>query len=402
MWNQPSTIAVGRRLGLVPVALHHHVAAGEHLAAGVDRHLAAERRSAGAVEHHRPIGGRQLVELGAGAVHREQRCGLGEPVDLDELPAELGLAALDRARRRRRSGDRRSGSSRRPGSDPPSRSPASRTMLSTAGAPHISVTPCCVDAAQDLGAVDLAQDHVLAAHPGDRVQHPPAVAVELGERVQIRVAIADAHLPPEHGGVEPDVAVGELNALGARRRAGRVVDRGRRVLVALPRLAVRRRSASAPRRSRRRSTIVRSHSTPASASASSGSTSRSRAPECSTMYLTSSATRRKLIGTRIRPGPRDTEQRRRADAPSCATPSPPVRPAAIPSCVEAGRDRPCPLGHVAVRDRTPRLGGLVRLVDDGRAVGVEQLGPAEEVVDRQRNLHGANAIRLDVVEPAAA
>ena len=61
--------------------------------------------------------------------------------------------------------------------------------------------------------------------------------------------------------------------------------------------------------------------------------------------------------------------------------------------VEAGRERPRPLGHVAVRDRAPRLGGLVGLVDDGRAVGVEQLGPAEEVVDRQRNLHGVNAIR---------
>ena len=33
-----------RRLGLLPVALHHDVAAGEHLALVVDGHLAADRR----------------------------------------------------------------------------------------------------------------------------------------------------------------------------------------------------------------------------------------------------------------------------------------------------------------------------------------------------------------------
>jgi hypothetical protein len=48
------------------------------------------------------------------------------------------------------------------------------------------------DAAQDLGAVDLAQDDVLRAHAGDGVQHAPAVAVELGKRVQVDVAVVDA------------------------------------------------------------------------------------------------------------------------------------------------------------------------------------------------------------------
>ena len=50
-------------------------------------------------------------------------------------------------------------------------------------------------------------------------------------------------------------------------------------------------------------TNVCSHSTLASDSASSGSTSSTRAPEWATMYLTSSATRRKLIGTSTRPEP---------------------------------------------------------------------------------------------------
>ena len=44
---------------------------------------------------------------------------------------------------------------------------------------------------QDLGAVDLAQNDVAAAHAGDRVRHPPAVAVEHRQRVQEHVAVVD-------------------------------------------------------------------------------------------------------------------------------------------------------------------------------------------------------------------
>ena len=110
------------------------------------------------------------------------------------------------------------------------------------------------------------------------------------------------------------------------------------------------------------------------------------------MYLTSSATSRKLIGTRMRPEP-DTPNRavsRRAELwLTIATRS----PTPMPERVEPGGHRPGPLGHLAVGDRAPRLGRLVGLVDDAVAVGVEQLGAAEEVVDGQRNLHGANAIR---------
>ena len=49
-----------------------------------------------------------------------------------------------------------------------------------------------VDAAQDLGAVDLAQHDVPAAHAGDRVRHAPAVAVEHRQRVEVDVAVAHA------------------------------------------------------------------------------------------------------------------------------------------------------------------------------------------------------------------
>ncbi len=93
------------------------------------------------------------------------------------------------------------------------------------------------------------------------------------------------------------------------------------------------------------------------------------------------------------PGPRHTEQRGEQAGRVVRHHRDPFA-LRDPERVEAGCETPGALGHVAVRDRAPRLGGLVDLVDDCRAVGVEQLGPAEEVVDGERNLHGANAIRL--------
>ena len=160
---------------------------------------------------------------------------------------ELGLDALDRARRRRGAGD-----------DDAHAAAAGDLAVPLGGGVEDHVDDrrraahqrhaVALDPAQDLGAVDLAQHDVLAAHPRDGVQHPPAVAVELRQRVQVDVAVADAHVPAERRGVEPDVAVGELHALGPGRRARRVVDRRRGVLVARPRLRARRRSAAAPRR----------------------------------------------------------------------------------------------------------------------------------------------------------
>ncbi len=119
----------------------------------------------------------------------------------------------------------------RPGISPAHSCAASSTALTTAGAPHSSVTPWSLDPAQDLGTVDLAQHDVLPAHAGDRVRHAPSVAVEHRQRVQVHVAVAHARLPAERRGVDPDVAVRHLHALRARGRAARVVDRRGRVFV---------------------------------------------------------------------------------------------------------------------------------------------------------------------------
>jgi hypothetical protein len=55
--------------------------------------------------------------------------------------------------------------------------------------------------------------------------------------------------------------------------------------------------------------------------------------------------------------------------------------------VEVGGLVAGPAGELRAGDRAPRLGRLVRFVDDGDAVGKNQLGPVEKIDDAQVNLH---------------
>ena len=78
------------------------VALAEQLTRRADVHRDPDGRRTGPAELLRPITRAQIVPLGPAAAHREQRRGLGEAVDLDELPPELGLDTLDDRRGRRR------------------------------------------------------------------------------------------------------------------------------------------------------------------------------------------------------------------------------------------------------------------------------------------------------------
>jgi len=55
-------------------------------------------------------------------------------------------------------------------------------------------------------------DHAMYSQEStaDRERQAPAVAVERGQRVEVHVAIGDAHVPPERDCVEPQVAVRHL------------------------------------------------------------------------------------------------------------------------------------------------------------------------------------------------
>ena len=90
-----------------------------------------------------------------------------------------------------------------------------------------------LDPAQDLGAVDLAQDDLRHPHARHGERHSPAVAMKHREGVDVDVAIADPGVQAEGHGIDPDIAVSRLDTLGARGGAGRVVDGRRGVLVGL-------------------------------------------------------------------------------------------------------------------------------------------------------------------------
>ena len=167
------------------------------------------------------------------AVHGQHRRGLGQAVDLHELPAELGLDAGHGLGGRRGAGHDdphlvAAGDLALPGlrrlehrrDDGRSRAHDRDAVL--------------LDAAQDLGAVDLADHDLLDAEAGHREGHPPAVGVEHRQRVQVDVAVGHAGVQREGHRVGPDVAVGDLDALGACGGAGGVVDRRGGVLLVLP------------------------------------------------------------------------------------------------------------------------------------------------------------------------
>ena len=249
-----------------------------------------------------------------------------------------------------------------------------------------------LDAPEYLGTIDLAQHDVLPTHPGDGVGHAPAVAMEHRKRVEVHVAVVHSGLPSERGRVDPDVAVRHLDALRTRRRATRVIDGGSRVLVRLaPRLGLDAlHEQLLVGLGADHEPVLGLHV--AERVVELGIDEQHRG----TGVLDDVA---HLVG--IQP------EVDRHEHPAVTTHSPERRqetsrvlgdhgdPLALadPEAVEAGGLRPRQLGKARVREVTPRGGGLVGLVDHTCARAVDQLGSAEEVGNRQRNLHQSTPTR---------
>src|ERR1044072_9240147 len=125
------------------------------------------------------------------------------------------------------------------------------------------------------------------------------------------------------------------------------------------------------------------HCTPASAGSTSGSMSNTDAPECSTMYETSSALRRKFTGTHTRPNddtPKSVIMNLAEFGLTMATRS----PWSTPMFSSA---RASPRVEFAVRQgaQSARNPGLV---DHSDPVRIGQGAPIEKVPDGQRYEHG--------------
>ena len=329
-----------------------------------------------------------------GTVHRDQRCRLGQAIDLDELPAEFGLGALDRARRRGSARDddpdAAATGNRATGVGLPRRCGVEDHVEHRRGAAHEG-DAVFLDTPEDLGTVDLADDDVLGAHPGDGIEHAPPVAVELGERVQVHVTIAHAHVPAEDAGVQPQVAMRELHAFRARGGAGGVVDRGRGVLVGLPRLRFHAESHH------RRVGVGADDQLVLALDVGHrvgqlGIDQQHPRPGMGDDVLDLLGDESEVDRHEHPTRPGDPEQRREQPGRVVADHRHPFADADAQR-VEPSGHRPCPFRHLAVRDRAPRLRRLIRFVDDRDPVGVDELGSPQEVVDGQCHLHGGNLRR---------
>jgi hypothetical protein len=82
-----------------------------------------------------------------------------------------------------------------------------------------STTRLVLDAAQDLGAADLALDDVGDSHRGRGERQAPAVNVEQRRRMEVAIAVAGPQAPAHGHRVERVTAVREDDTLGSRGRA---------------------------------------------------------------------------------------------------------------------------------------------------------------------------------------
>ena len=166
---------VGGGVGLLPVPSSTTLLPRQHLALLVERAGArrarAHRRARACVPV--PPGVRSSYSARA-SVDREERRRLGEPVDLDELPAELASRPARWCASAAARPPPRSARVPRPGIGPSHVAARVEHRVHDRRRAAHQRDAVALDPAQDLGAVDLAQHHVLRAHRGDAVRSSPS------------------------------------------------------------------------------------------------------------------------------------------------------------------------------------------------------------------------------------
>ena len=206
------------------------IASGEQLAVLVDTHRDAECRCARSTEFGRALSRVQGVVLGSAAIHREQRRGFGEAINLNEFPTQFGFDPFNGARRGRRTRHNHACAAvPRNRTIPRGGSIKNRRHYCRSTAHHRHAMG--FNPTQNFCTIHFAQHHMLATHARHRIRHTPAIAMKHRQRMQQHITIGDASLPTKRGGVEPDVAMRELHTFGPCRGATRVVDRGRCIFV---------------------------------------------------------------------------------------------------------------------------------------------------------------------------
>ena len=322
------------------------------------------------------------------AIHGEEGRCLGEPVQLNELPAELGLHTFDGSRRRGSTGHHHAHAVAARNRTIPVRGGVEYGIHHRGRAAQHRHS-VLLDTTQNLGSVDLAQHHVCSAHAGDGVHHSPTVAMELRERVQVHVAIVDSHLPAERGRVQPQVAVSQLHALGSSGRSAGVVDGGGGVFVGSP--CFRLHSVS---HQGIIGAIADDELVLAFDCAHGFFQFRIDEQHSCTAVLddvfhffgNQAEVDRHQNASRSGDTEETGEETRRVvrhHGHSLADPD--------SEFVETGRLGAGPFGHLTVGESAPRLGGLIGLVHHRDAIRVEKFGSTDVIDDRQRHAHGGNS-----------
>jgi hypothetical protein len=195
-------------------------------------------------------------------------------------------------------------------------------------------------------------------------------------------------VPAERGGVDPAVAVGELHALGAGGRTARVVDGRRRVLVGLPwaRFSVVVVQLAVGLGTQHELLLAVHRSEGVGQLGVDQQDRRARVLDDVADFL----------------GHQPEVDRYQDPAPAGHAPERREEPGGVvrhdrhplalrhPETVERGGLRPCPPAHLLIRERPPRLGRLVRLVDHAHPVRVHGHRTVEEVTNRECDLHGSS------------
>ena len=160
--------------------------------------------------------------LGPRLAHRDERRGLGQPVDLNELPAEVALDTLNRCSRRRRPG-RHHPHTRGHVSTLIGRRVGERDQHGRRGAQHGD--RLVADEPERLGWIHLSQTHMGTADRRDDPDERPPVGVEHRERPQVPVRAGHRVVQQRADRVHVGVPVRDHHTLRARRCAAGVVDR---------------------------------------------------------------------------------------------------------------------------------------------------------------------------------
>ncbi|SHU35286.1 Uncharacterised protein [Mycobacteroides abscessus subsp. abscessus] len=375
-------------LRLIPISVQVRVRLGQHLTVLGDGYAHTDRWGTRAAQHAGLLLHIETRPLGTETIHRDQRRRLGKPIDLDELPPQLGAHPCDGPRRRGRSGDD-DANAITPGNGPPPTCGGIQYRVDHRWGRTHHGDPVLFDTAQNLVTVDLAQHNVPRSHTRRGVGPAPPVAVKHRQCMQQHIVIAQGRMQPEHNGVDPDIAMSELNTLGVARCARGVIESRSACFGPGPWIgghSVRR--IQLPEYCR---IVLAQHKVVAGPygvqkAPHLGVDHQHRSTRMSDDVLDLGGRQPKVYGHQDASPPGYAEERGEQPRAVLRNDRHPL-PRPDPEGVESGRLSTCSRGELPVGQLPPGRGRLHRLIDDTHPFGVHKFGSVQEISHAQIEEH---------------